>query len=91
MDTADEPARRRPETFGVDRAALITGLSTRYIRHLVAKAAARVKAGEPVPDDEIPHIRWSDRVIRFREADLRAWMKRRERGVGVTEPKETDS
>jgi hypothetical protein len=76
-------AQDRPLTFGVDRAALVTGLSTRFIRHLVAKAAARAEAGLPVPDDEIPHIRWSERIIRFREDDLRAWMRRRERGKGA--------
>lgn len=66
-DTRDNMDKTRKRSYGYSTVSLLTGLTVRTLRHLVATG-------------QIPHIRYSSRVIRFDEAEIEAWLapKRRE-------------
>lgn len=57
-------------SIGYASAQLRTGLSNRTLRHLVATG-------------QIPHIRYSARVVRFDEAELERWVAARRRGPAM--------
>lgn len=66
------------ETIGYASLANRTGLSLRQLKRLVAAK-------------KIPHIRYSERVVRFNAEEIEQWIAVRHVKPDVTEPKETDS
>lgn len=59
--------KTRKRSYGYSTVAMLTGLTVRTLRHLVATG-------------QIPHIRYSSRVVRFDEAEIEAWLAPRRRG-----------